>query len=600
MVVDQLLPSLCQPSPGTENEATVPCASLCMTVPRPARQVEPRHLWQQSTEEHRWAATALAPLWPPCARGPSSVHPAGRRQAGEHQTVAAAPGRASSSSELAMINYPGVGTISTGFITEDSLGTAENECALHVEPLWLITFMRSGHRVPFRRLGEGNLASRQPSRRREAEWDSFAESPAKFCKPPETLPAFSRESRWRKGGCFQEILPSSSAQAPNNEKAVSNKTKKSSGDGVKEDSKPTLDSKQNYRLSRPEHELETQQISKVKKPATEAEKKAMYSIRELSKPMTTSKYVHTGSSFENELYQGSNDSQVPSDSFTNNCVDQDLPTSLPKYLEGGFIDTHCHLDMLYSKTSFRGTFSEFRKRYSSTFPKEFQGCITDFCDPRTLKNNLWKDLLKEDMVWGAFGCHPYFACYYTDLHERNLMQAMRHPKSIAFGEIGLDCSYKCHTEIPKQHEVFERQLNLAVSLRKPLIIHCRDADGDLLEIMKKYVPKDYKTHCFTSRYNVIEPLLDYFPNLTVGFTALLSYPSANKVKDSVRKIPLNRIVVEIDAPYFLPRQVPKRVSQFSHPGVALHTVKEIACLKEGSLPAMLAVLRQNANKIYDL
>ncbi|KAL7976472.1 hypothetical protein Chor_008421 [Crotalus horridus] len=295
-------------------------------------------------------------------------------------------------------------------------------------------------------------------------------------------------------------------------------------------------------------------------------------------------------------------SSCKSDSFTNNCVDQDLPTSLPKYLEGGFIDTHCHLDMLYSKTSFRGTFFEFRKRYSSTFPKEFQGCITDFCDPRTLKNNLWEDLLKEDMVWGAFGCHPHFACYYTDLHERNLMQAMRHPKSIAFGEIGLDYSYKCHTEIPKQHEVFERQLNLAVSLRKPLVIHCRDADGDLLEIMKKCVPKDYKIHrhCFTGRYNVIEPLLDYFPNLTVGFTALLSYPSANEVRDSVQKIPLNRIVVETDAPYFLPRQVPKHVSQFSHPGVALHTVKEIACLKEVSLPAMLAVLRQNANKIYDL
>uniref|UniRef100_A0A670ZGX9 TatD DNase domain containing 2 n=1 Tax=Pseudonaja textilis TaxID=8673 RepID=A0A670ZGX9_PSETE len=315
-------------------------------------------------------------------------------------------------------------------------------------------------------------------------------------------------------------------------------------------------------------------------------------------------------SYSNNLYdiplertmKAAKDKKPSSDYFTNNCVDQDLPMRLPKYLQGGFIDTHCHLDMLYSKTSFKGTFSEFRKRHSSTFPKEFLGCIADFCDPCILRNNLWEDLLKEDMVWGAFGCHPHFACYYTDLHERNLMQAMRHPKSIAFGEIGLDYSYKCRTEIPKQHEVFERQLNLAVSLRKPLVIHCRGADGDLLEIMKKCVPKDYKIHrhCFIGRYSVVEPLLDYFPNLTVGFTALLSYPSANEVRDSVQKIPLNRIVVETDAPYFLPRQVPKRVSQFSHPGLALHTVKEIACLKEVSLPATLAALRQNTNKIYDL
>uniref|UniRef100_A0A8C5RUK8 Uncharacterized protein n=1 Tax=Laticauda laticaudata TaxID=8630 RepID=A0A8C5RUK8_LATLA len=174
--------------------------------------------------------------------------------------------------------------------------------------------------------------------------------------------------------------------------------------------------------------------------------------------------------------------------------------------------------------------------------EKFQGCIADFCDPCTLRNNLWEDLLKEDMVWRAFGCHPHFACYYTDLHERNLMQAMRHPKSIAFGEVGLDYSYKCCTEIPKQHEVFERQLNLAVSLRKSLIIHCRDADGDLSEIMKKCVPKDYKIHrhCFIGHYIVIEPLLDYFPNLTVGFTALLSYPSANEVRDSVQKNPIKQ------------------------------------------------------------
>ncbi|XP_066473872.1 putative deoxyribonuclease TATDN2 [Tiliqua scincoides] len=291
-----------------------------------------------------------------------------------------------------------------------------------------------------------------------------------------------------------------------------------------------------------------------------------------------------------------------SDSFSNNCVNRELPNDLPKYLEEGFIDTHCHLDMLYSKIAFRGTFSKFRKTYNSTFPEEFQGCIADFCDPRTLNNFLWEDLLKEDMVWGAFGCHPHFARYYTDTYEGNILKALRHPKAVAFGEIGLDYSHKCNTEVPEQHKVFERQLNLAVSLRMPLVIHCRDADEDLLEIMKKCVPKDHKIHrhCFTGRYSVIEPLLDYFPNLTVGFTALLTYPSAHEARDTVRKIPLNRIVVETDAPYFLPRQVPKSVCQYSHPGVALHTVKEIARLKDVPLSVMLAILRQNTNKIYDL
>ncbi|XP_005871656.1 PREDICTED: putative deoxyribonuclease TATDN2 [Myotis brandtii] len=271
-------------------------------------------------------------------------------------------------------------------------------------------------------------------------------------------------------------------------------------------------------------------------------------------------------------------------------------------LKEGFVDTHCHLDMLYSKLSFKGTFAKFRKIYSHSFPKGFQGCISNFCDPRTMKDGLWEMLLNEDLVWGAFGCHPHFARYYNDYLERNILHGLRHPKAVAFGEMGLDYSYKCTTPIPQQHKVFERQLQLAVSLRKPLVIHCRDADHDLLTIMKKCVPPDYKIHrhCFTSSYSVIEPLLEYFPNMSVGFTAVLTYPSAWQARDALKKIPISRIVVETDAPYFLPRGVPKGHCHYSHPGMALHTIQEMAKIKEEPLHYTLASLRQNAIRLYSL
>ncbi|XP_027719906.1 putative deoxyribonuclease TATDN2 [Vombatus ursinus] len=268
----------------------------------------------------------------------------------------------------------------------------------------------------------------------------------------------------------------------------------------------------------------------------------------------------------------------------------------------GFIDTHCHLDMLYSKLSFQGTFSKFRKIYSSSFPKEFQGCIADFCDPSTLTDYLWEDLLKEDLVWGAFGCHPHFSRYYNERQERNLLQALRHPKAVAFGEMGLDYSYKCTSPVSDQRKVFERQLQLAVALKKPLVIHCREADEDLLSIMKKFVPTDYKIHrhCFTGSYSVIEPLLKHFPNLSVGFTALVTYSSAWEAREALRQIPLERIIVETDAPYFLPRQVPKSLCQYAHPGLALHTVREIAKVKGEPLSQTLATLRQNTSRLYSL
>lgn len=143
---------------------------------------------------------------------------------------------------------------------------------------------------------------------------------------------------------------------------------------------------------------------------------------------------------------------------------------------------------------------------------------------------------------------------------------------------------------------------MAVSLKKPLVIHCREADEDLLDIMKKFVPSDYKIHrhCFTGSYSVIEPLLKYFPNMSVGFTAVVTYSSAWKARDAIRQIPLERIIVETDAPYFLPRQVPRSLCPYAHPGLALHTVREIARVKEESLSHTLSILRENTSRLYSL
>ena len=285
------------------------------------------------------------------------------------------------------------------------------------------------------------------------------------------------------------------------------------------------------------------------------------------------------------------------------CASDFLPRSRlhPSQLEG-FIDTHCHLDMLFSKLSFQGSFSQFRKIYNCTFSKEFHGCITDFCDPRTLRDGLWKQLLSEDLVWGAFGCHPHFACYYNDYQERNILYALRHPRALAFGELGLDYSYKCTTPVQEQAKVFERQLQLAVSMKKPLVIHCRDADEDLLNIMKKCVPYDYKIHrhCFTGSYPLIAPLLAHFPNMSVGFTAVLSYASAWQARESLKRIPLERILVETDAPYFLPRRVPKSLCQYAHPGMGLYIVEEMARIRNEPLSHILATLRENTFRLYSI
>ncbi|XDB63011.1 hypothetical protein AB1E18_016351 [Capra hircus] len=120
--------------------------------------------------------------------------------------------------------------------------------------------------------------------------------------------------------------------------------------------------------------------------------------------------------------------------------------------------------------------------------------------------------------------------------------------------------------------------------------------------MKKWVPPDYKIHrhCFTGSYRVVKPLLELFPTMSVGFTAVLTCSSAQESWQAVREILLERIVMESDAPHFLPRQVPRSIRQCAHPGLALHTVHKMARVKVLSLSHTLATLRENACRLCSL
>uniref|UniRef100_A0A3P8TD21 TatD DNase domain containing 2 n=1 Tax=Amphiprion percula TaxID=161767 RepID=A0A3P8TD21_AMPPE len=120
--------------------------------------------------------------------------------------------------------------------------------------------------------------------------------------------------------------------------------------------------------------------------------------------------------------------------------------------------------------------------------------------------------------------------------------------------------------------------------------------------MKKCVPREYKIHrhCFTNSYPVIEPFLTEFPNLYVGFTAVITYSSATNARNAVRQIPLNRIVLETDAPYFLPRQVGKGVCRFSHPGMGIHTLQELSLLKGKDMATVLDTIRNNTTQLYGI
>ncbi|KAL7630733.1 UNVERIFIED_CONTAM: hypothetical protein RMT77_019060 [Armadillidium vulgare] len=271
----------------------------------------------------------------------------------------------------------------------------------------------------------------------------------------------------------------------------------------------------------------------------------------------------------------------------------------------GFIDTHCHLDFLFRKLNYSQSFDNFINTCQQTdpFPKSFLGCIAIFCDPRSFfKFNWWQAMLSNERVWGAFGCHPHFTHQYGPDEENMLKYALMNEKVIATGEIGLDYSYKNGRDHEQQISVFERQLIIALEVKKPIVIHCRDAFNDAYTIMKRMLPKNYiiHLHCFTGSFVEATNWMESFPNLYFGFTSIITKDNrrAMNVKQVVRALPLNRILLETDSPYFRPFYMKK--GNYSHPGMAIHVASAISTLRQIPIEVVLEETRKNTFNVYNI
>ncbi|GFX47245.1 putative deoxyribonuclease TATDN2 [Trichonephila clavipes] len=200
----------------------------------------------------------------------------------------------------------------------------------------------------------------------------------------------------------------------------------------------------------------------------------------------------------------------------------------------------------------------------------------------------WQKHLDQENVWGAFGCHPHNATAYNDNVEESLKIALTYPKVRALGEIGLDYSNR-------------RQLKIAYDTGLRVVIHCRDANMDCINILREFLPKDYifHLHCFTDSWHWAQKWLKTFPNVFIGITNLVTYKSAKLTHEVAKKIPLNHLLLETDAPYFVPRKVSKRI-RWSHPGMAIHVAAQIAALRNITVEEVLYWTHKNTIIMYEL
>ncbi|HLJ22764.1 MAG TPA: TatD family hydrolase [Candidatus Acidoferrales bacterium] len=160
---------------------------------------------------------------------------------------------------------------------------------------------------------------------------------------------------------------------------------------------------------------------------------------------------------------------------------------------------------------------------------------------------------KHDWIYAAAGIHPHEARHATEAHYDELNRLARNPRLIAWGEIGLDYHYD-HSPRDTQATVFRRQLELARAAKLPIIIHCREAWPDSLQILEQ----DWRSsglggicHCFTGTLEEARQGLDM--GFLISFAGNVTYPKAQNLREVARDVPLDRLLVETDSPFLAPQ-----------------------------------------------
>jgi len=204
-------------------------------------------------------------------------------------------------------------------------------------------------------------------------------------------------------------------------------------------------------------------------------------------------------------------------------------------------------------------------------------------------------------LYATAGVHPHHAVDYDDETEGLLRELQQAPEVVAVGETGLDY----HRDFSPRHDqlaVFERQLGLAIECGKPLFLHQRDAHEDFLACMKNVEGRigPAVVHCFTAERRELFDYLDR--DWHIGITGwLCDERRGAHLRELVRSIPANRLMVETDSPYLLPRTLrPKPSHRRNEPAFLPHIVEELARDRGESPEATAAITTATARAFFRL
>ena len=249
-----------------------------------------------------------------------------------------------------------------------------------------------------------------------------------------------------------------------------------------------------------------------------------------------------------------------------------------------FTDTHCHIYQEY--------YENIDEIINKIKKANISHVINNGCDDKTNKEVLSMLGKYSGFMYGAIGIHPESVDTYTEEDMKYIEEHIHDDGVVAIGEIGLDYHYTKENR-EKQIELFERQLSLAETVNKPVIIHSRDATQDTIEVLKRHHVRGVM-HAFNGSY---ETAMIYIKlGLLLGVGGVITFKNCN-LKDVIEKIDLSHIVLETDSPYLTPVPYRGERNDSSH---IMDIAKFVSELKNVSLEELSKETNGNVKRCFDI
>ncbi len=248
-------------------------------------------------------------------------------------------------------------------------------------------------------------------------------------------------------------------------------------------------------------------------------------------------------------------------------------------------DTHCHLNLLDPSLLAEG-----EQTLLDHTLREGVGRIVCIGVDRDTQSEVLGWAERHAQVFATVGVHPNHVSEAEDWVW--LKEVADHPKVVAIGETGLDYHYGAEHAVLQQ-ESFRRHIDLAKELNLPLVVHTREARADTLALLAHAGRRGGVMHCFTEDWDTARKAMDM--GFYISFSGVVSFRNADNLRDVLRRVPEDRILLETDAPWLAP--VPHR-SKPNRPAWVRHVAEVVATVRSLPIDRVAAITSENAERLF--